>query len=232
MAIFLAIETSTHVCSVALIQDTQVIAHIETYESFSHAEKLTTYIEQILHTAKNKKLNIDAIAVSKGPGSYTGLRIGVSTAKGLAFGFNIPIISIDTLQILAQAALAKSTINTMQPVLYCPMIDARRMEVYTTLYTSKLEQYKKTEALIITANTFVDVLNMHTVYFFGDGAKKCQTIIKHQNAVFLPDLHPLAINMAPFILTKYKNKTFENLAYFEPYYLKDFVATKPKKNLL
>lgn len=189
---------------------------------FSHAEKLHPFIEEVIRQSGISYSNLDAVAVSKGPGSYTGLRIGVSAAKGLCYTLDIPLISVDTLQVLASAVEADEN------SLIVPLLDARRMEVYCAVFNSRFEQIRKTEAEIIDKNSFADFLKKGKTYFLGDGAKKCKEIITDKNAVFLNDHFPSAKNMVVFSTQKFKNSDFEDVAYFEPFYLKDFIAGKPK----
>lgn len=169
----------------------------------------------------------DAVSVSAGPGSYTGLRIGVSTAKGLCYGYDIPLIAVDTLKIISKNAL--TGITEKKDVLLCPMIDARRMEVYTALYNTDLEVIRPVSAEIISENSFAEILEEKTIYFFGNGSGKCKSIITHPNARFLDNAVPLAENMMQLAEHKFSQKEFVDTAYFEPFYLKEFQATTPKK---
>jgi len=224
LAILLNIETATKNCSVSLAENENVLTLTELNEGqFSHAEKLHTFILTVLKDSAKEMHDIDAIAVSKGPGSYTGLRIGVSAAKGLCFALDKPLISIPTLTLLASSIKAKNN------EFIIPLLDARRMEVYSAIFNSKYEQIRKTKAEIIDSNSFNELLDKGKTYFLGDGAAKCKEIIKHNNAVFLDNYFPSAKEMANLSFTKYQTNNFEDLAYFEPYYLKDFVAGKPKK---
>jgi tRNA threonylcarbamoyladenosine biosynthesis protein TsaB len=186
---------------------------------------LNSFIADICKEAGKKLSDIDAVAVSKGPGSYTGLRIGVSAAKGFCFSLNIPLISVDTLQ-----AMAKS--QNHQNVFFCPMIDARRMEVYTALYDAEGNKIEDISAKIIDENSFEKELKANKIIFFGDGAEKCRVVLEsNPNAIFIENVHPSAKYVNELALEKYNNKEFEDLAYFEPFYLKDFIATTPKKLL-
>lgn len=226
MAIILNIETATKNCSVSLSENQNILALAELNEGqFSHAEKLHTFILDVLKHANKTMQNIDAIAVSKGPGSYTGLRIGVSAAKGLCFALDKPLISIATLFSLANA------ISVKKGAFIIPLLDARRMEVYSAIYNHNYEQVKETKAEIIDKNSFKETLEKGKTYFLGDGAEKCKEVITHKNAFFLDNYFPSAKEMAKLSSIKYNNKNFEDVAYFEPYYLKDFVAGKPKKVL-
>ena len=217
------IETATKNCSVSLAKDGVIIAIKELNNgNYSHAEVLHPYIVDILKEAKINSNKIDAIAVSKGPGSYTGLRIGVSAAKGLCFAFDKPLISIETLASLANAI----TINNG---IIVPMLDARRMEVYAAVYNENHQQIREIKAEIIDENSFSEYLEKHKVYFLGDGAQKCKEVISHKNAVFIDDKFPSAKEMAELSYIKYKKSDTEDVAYFEPFYLKDFVVIPEKK---
>ena len=229
MACILNIETSGAVCSVALSETGAVIFSKEKYEGMSHASTLGLFMEEALRFARENGKNPDAVAVSCGPGSYTGLRIGVSTAKGLCYGLDIPLIAIPTLQILTLDALSKLD---FVDYLYSPMIDARRMEVYTALYDKHLSTVKDVSAEIIDENSFAEELSSRKIAFFGTGAEKCKTVIKHPNAIFAENIYPLAKNMLSLSEEKFNRKAFEDVAYFEPFYLKDFVATTPKNKVL
>lgn len=228
MANILCIETSTSACSAALIQDGMVVQNEVNYQERSHATSLSPLIQLILDAIEVKGVKLDAVAVSCGPGSYTGLRIGVSTAKGLCYGRNIPLISINTLELIAFTA---SQGSLRKEALICPMIDARRMEVYTALYTNALDVVKAISAEIVTDEFLIEKLDKQPVVFAGDGAAKCKETITHEGAVFLEGVIPLAENMAQLATSKFKMSDFEDVAYFEPFYLKEFVATTPKKKL-
>lgn len=229
MALILNIETSTKVCSVALGKEGQPVAHRRVHdEQYSHAEKLNLLIEEVMAEAKTDFSQIDAVAVSKGPGSYTGLRIGVSSAKGFCYGTEKPLIAINTLRILATAVKEHSAELTNNALL-CPMLDARRMEVYTALYDTELNIVEPTKALIVNETSFAQQLEMQPIYFFGNGAAKCMEVIDNHNAHLFENLHPEAKTMCPISEAKYTAQEFEDVAYFEPYYLKDFIATVAKK---
>lgn len=189
---------------------------------YSHAEKLHVYVEQVLKEAKISTLQLDAIAVSKGPGSYTGLRIGVSAAKGLAFALNIPLISVSTLEALAHQVKADSGVIV-------PMLDARRLEVYSAIFDTKFNEVRAIEAQILDEKSFESFLLKGKVYFVGDGVNKTKAIIDNNNAVFIENKLPSADQMSALSFDKYKKSDTEDVAYFEPYYLKDFVAIKSKK---
>ena len=229
MALILNIETSTSVCSVCLAENGKKIIGKETYEKNAHSKILTVFIETLFKDINLTVKDIDAVAVSKGPGSYTGLRIGVSAAKGIAYGAGIPLISVSTLQNMAWGAKRKLTVNNND--LLAPMIDARRMEVYTQLFDCEINATNDITAEIIDENFLNDELINKKIYFFGDGASKCKDIITHKNAVFIDNLHPSAGYMIPFSEKAFKEQKFEDVAYFEPFYLKNFVATIPKKNI-
>jgi tRNA threonylcarbamoyladenosine biosynthesis protein TsaB len=225
----LHIETSTNVCSVAVSDNGICVFEKSNNEGLNHAEMLSPFIDEALNEIGNLNLNLDAIAVSGGPGSYTGLRIGVSTAKGLCYGFEIPLIVVDTLQILCEHVIANNKFS--EDSILCPMLDARRMEVYTALYSPTSEKTQDVSAVIITENSFLDILEKHTVYFFGNGSAKCESVITHPHAVFLPDVELLAKDMIRIAEQKYVEKDFADVAYFEPFYLKEFQVTTPKKLL-
>lgn len=227
MSIILGIETATKVCSIALSKDDELLAIEEVGGEYSHAENVTNFIEKVIKKANIQFNDIDAIAVSKGPGSYTGLRIGVSSAKGLCYALNIPLIAIDTLQAMA-LRMAKQTSD--KNLLFCPMIDARRMEVYTAIYNASNELIEPISAKIIDENSFSQLLTKQKVLFFGDGAEKCKIIFEqHSNALFNDDILPSATEINELALKKLNNNELEDVAYFEPFYLKDFIATTPKK---
>jgi len=229
MALILNIETSTTVCSVNIAKNGIKIIGKETKEQNAHSKMLTVFIEEILKIAKLKIKDIDAVAVSKGPGSYTGLRIGVSAAKGIAYGANKKLLSVSTL--LNMTWGAKQLLKPKEDILFAPMIDARRMEVYTQLFDNELNPIDNINAKIINEQSFLNESENKKIFFFGDGAAKCKDTITHKNAVFIEDLHPSADYMIPFSEKAFIENKFENVAYFEPYYLKDFVATIPKKNI-
>jgi len=239
MALILNLETATTVCSVALAKDGHLLAFKEQNGDYSHAENLTLFIEDVFQQAKIKLQDVDAIAVSKGPGSYTGLRIGVSTAKGLCYSLNKPLIAINTLEHLSMSV--SKNLNSQNPDLpsvFCPMLDARRMEVYCALYDSEMHPLYPTSAEIIDEYFLDKILTLSgrgkeelCIYFFGDGAAKCKTILSaDKNAIFIDNIVPSAKNMISFSEQSFINKQFEDVAYFEPFYLKDFVAGKKKMN--
>jgi len=232
MALILCLETSTEVCSVALFRDQAQLAHRESYDRNVHSARLTTFIEEIFTDTGISCNDLDAVAVSKGPGSYTGLRIGVAAAKGLCYAIGKPLIAVPTLQAMAvgieQRRDQKSKIKN-QNVLFCPMIDARRMEVYCGLYDMENHEVREVRAEIIDESSFGEYLSHDTMIFAGEGAAKCKPLLEnHPNAVFLDGFRASAVYMISLAEEKFREKFFENLAYFEPFYLKDFVAGKPR----
>jgi tRNA threonylcarbamoyladenosine biosynthesis protein TsaB len=235
MCRILHIETATEVCSVNIASGGKLLAYRETTESRSHAALLFVFIQELLQTANLTVDDLDAVAVSMGPGSYTGLRIGVSTAKGLCYGSNIPLLAIPTLESMCYGMLnnLNHTSNSIgNDVLLAPMIDARRMEVYTALYNTRLEIIKNTQALVIDKTTFNKLLDDSTIVFFGNGAGKIKDIVVHQNARFYDDFMVSSVHMIEPAFLRFKKKDFVDAAYFEPYYLKDFITTTPRKKIL
>ena len=228
MALILNIETSTEVCSVTISKNGELLYLKETLEGLSHSELLTVFIEELLAENDFKLNELDAVAVSKGPGSYTGLRIGVSVAKGLCYGLEIPLIAVNSLETMGIYA----ALNSTEKMLFCPMIDARRMEVYTALYNSKGDEIKPVSAEIIEEDFLAEYLDNNKILFFGNGAEKCKTQITHSNAIFNGPAKTSAQFMQKLTETKYNKKEFEDVAYFEPFYLKNFVATIPKNRLI
>jgi tRNA threonylcarbamoyladenosine biosynthesis protein TsaB len=231
----LNIETTGENCSVALSEGTSLIKLKEKKEGKSHASKLAVFIDEILQEEKLAVQDIDAISISKGPGSYTGLRIGVSTAKGLCYGADIPLISVHTLQSLSQFLLENASdfnLNIPKDAYLVPMIDARRMEVYSAAFNLKNEFINDVQAEVIDENSYRDLLEERPVVFLGNGAKKCQGIINHPNAMFLDEIDVSAYKMIALSHNQFMKKNYEDVAYFEPFYLKDFRATTPKKGLL
>lgn len=225
----LHIESATLTCSVAIAKNGKWVALRESHDaSYTHAENLAVYIKESLDEAGIKPSELDAVCVSKGPGSYTGLRIGVSSAKGLCYGLRIPLLSVGSLESMTHWAKAEFSEQLTNISFFCPMIDARRMEVYTQLFDASLKQVEPISAVIIDENSFASELEKGQVAFFGDGAAKCKEVINHPNAVFLDDFNPSARGMIALAEAKFADKRFEDVAYFEPYYLKDFVAGKPK----
>jgi len=232
----LHLETATNICSVAVSKGDKLAALRESSEEKSHARLLSVFIREALQEASLKAADLDAVAVSKGPGSYTGLRIGVSTAKGLGYGLNIPVIGIITLRAMAAGALIIPAIQSLQkqsdPPLLCPMLDARRMEVYTGLYTPLLKPVQEISAVILDKTSFREQLENHRMVFFGNGMPKFRETVTHPNAVFNQDVVPSAQFMIPLALEAFHDRKFEDVAYFEPFYLKDFIATTPRKKVL
>lgn len=223
MSIILNIETATKNCSVSIANKGQILAIKELNNgNYSHAEVLHPFIVAILEEANITTDKIDAVAVSKGPGSYTGLRIGVSAAKGLCFAFNKPLISVDTLTSLSYSI-------AIDAGFLVPMLDARRMEVYAAVFNESHQKVRDIQAEIIDENSFSEYLKSNKVYFLGDGSQKCKDIITHENAVFVDAKFPSAKEMAQLSYDKYKKSDIENVAYFEPFYLKDFVVIPEKK---
>ncbi len=229
MAIILSIETSTKVCSVALHRAGELLAMREGFEANSHSETLVDFIKEVLRESELSEKDLNTIAVSKGPGSYTGLRIGVSTAKGLAYALDLPIVAVETMESLAMHGKEKAGI---EDGLIIPMIDARRMEVYCGVYNQDLETINKVSAEIIDEQSFEKQLQEGNVYFFGNGADKCKGTITHPNAVFIEDVYTSAKQVGTLAYEKFKREEFEDLAYFEPYYLKEFMTKPSKKKLL
>lgn len=228
MATILCIETATEVCSVALAQDGEVLMERVSDEDQSHSTLLGVYVEELMEYVRANNLALDAVAVSSGPGSYTGLRIGVSEAKGLSYGLNVPLIAIPTHEIMAWQMKDEA----VESMLLCPMIDARRMEVYTTFFDSELNIVRETKADIIDEDSYADLLEEHEILFFGNGAAKCKETITHGNARFVDNIKPVAAGMVAAAEKAYEDKRFEDVAYFEPFYLKQFVATMAKNKVI
>ena len=223
LILILNIETATKNCSVSISKEGKTIALMELNDgNYSHAEKLHKLIEQVVLEAKIELSDLKAIAVSKGPGSYTGLRIGVSAVKGLCFALDIPMISVNTLQSLALSV-------SIDKGYKIPLLDARRMEVYSQVLNEKNEKIREVSAEIIDSDSFSEFLNADKVYFFGDGAEKCKEIIAHKNAVFIDGKFPSAKEMSVISYEKYGKNDFEDVAYFEPFYLKEFIGGISKK---
>ena len=226
MAKILNIETSTRVCSVTLSIDGKVVSMQESHTQNSHAEQISLFSQKVVTDAGLKFSDLDAVSVSKGPGSYTGLRIGVSTAKGYCYGLDIPLISINTLTTMAAGMKTQlKNKNYSSNTLFCPMIDARRMEVYTALFSNDIGVVEEVSAKIINSKSFENKLSEYQLIFAGDGAQKCKEVLQHQpNAIFYDDFYPSASYQSKIAEQKYLEKDFENTAYFEPLYLKEFVA--------
>jgi tRNA threonylcarbamoyladenosine biosynthesis protein TsaB len=229
MACLLLVETSTKACSLVLAVDGKPVFDRISLDEASHASRLGVFASEAVKQARANRFSIEAVAVSAGPGSYTGLRIGISEAKGLCYGFGIPLISIPTLKIMASQAVHRSPF-TVHP-LYCPMIDARRMEVFSALYDSNLNEIRPVQAEIITENSYKEYLEKGQVVFFGTGADKCRTVIQSPHAVFEENIYPQAKAMIPLAEEAFEKKEFVDVAYFEPFYLKEFQATIPKNKV-
>ncbi|CCY02707.1 universal protein YeaZ [Prevotella sp. CAG:924] len=230
MSCILNIETSTNVCSVAVSQDGQCIFEKEDHSGPNHAEKLGTFVDEALSFTDNHAIPFDAVAVSCGPGSYTGLRIGVSMAKGICYGRGLKLIGVPTLEVLCVPVLLHEMVEE-EDALLCPMLDARRMEVYAQILDRGLKEIRPIHADVVEADTYKEWLDAHPVYFFGNGAAKCKDVITHPNAHFISGIEPLAKNMMPLAEKRNANEKWEDVAYFVPFYLKNFVAKLPRKLL-
>ncbi len=232
MSCILHIETSTAVCSVAVSEDSQVIYHEEerTEQKGAAAERLGSMIDEAMSFTDSHAIPFDAVAVSCGPGSYTGLRIGVSMAKGICFGRNLQLIGVPTLELLCVPVLLRYP-DLEEDALLCPMLDARRMEVFAGVYSRALRPVRGVQADIVDGDTYREWLDQHPVYFFGNGAQKCMETIGHPNAHYIEGIEPLAKWMQPLAERRLLNGQTEDVAYFEPFYLKDYVAKMPKKLL-
>ncbi len=224
MSLILQLETATGNCSVALSENGKTIGIKEKFASNIHASHITLFIEEVIKSVGKTLNQLEAVAVSKGPGSYTGLRIGVSTAKGLCFALDKPLISVETLEAMCYGVQQKD-------YYLCPMLDARRMEVYSAVFTENREKKIETGANIITKDYLSDLLVNRKILFFGSGAEKCKELLKSENAFFIDDFKNSASHFSAIAFEKWQQKQFENVAYFEPYYLKEFMGTIPKKNL-
>lgn len=222
----LNIETSTSCCSAAITIDGKAAAWRENLKSANHARELPVFISELLDEAKQNGWQLDAVALSQGPGSYTGLRIGASTAKGLCYGLNIPLVPTDTLQVVCAAAKAQCAALSMvsEGALLCPMLDARRMEVYTAFYAPQtLQRTDEIKAKVVDEHSFEAELQAHPVYFFGDGAGKCKEVLSSENAHFIDAVVPHARYMGTLAEAAIRHLDVKQMAYFEPFYLKDFV---------
>ena len=234
MARILLLETATEVCSVALSVDGTIVASAEKTEGFRHSELVTLYVDQVIREWDSGVELLDAVCVCRGPGSYTGLRIGVSVAKGMCYALDIPLLSVSTLNAMASNMAFRTRgeeLSGNAPPLLCPMIDARRMEVYTALFDNQGNQLSEITAAIIGEDSFADSLATQKVWFFGNGASKCQAVIRHPNAIFPGEVLASARFMSSLAEERFNNNAFENVSYFEPFYLKDFVATVPKNKV-
>jgi tRNA threonylcarbamoyladenosine biosynthesis protein TsaB len=234
--LILHIETATDICSVSVSEKDQLLSLAESGPERSHATLLNSYIRQVCSESGKVPGELDAVSVSKGPGSYTGLRIGVSTAKGLAYALEIPLLATGTLDHMAYGAVERQEISSIirkygDQVLLCPMIDARRMEVYTALYTPDGTMTGDVSAVIVDRDSYRELLRGHHICFFGNGAEKCREVLDHSNAHFIEGIRPSAAHMVIPAFNRYRERKFEDVAYFEPFYLKEFVATKPRKKV-
>ena len=230
MPLILNIETATEVCSVALAKNGSLISIAESNVPRAHASLLTLLIQQVINESGKSFSDLDAIAVSKGPGSYTGLRIGVATAKGLCYALNKPLLAINTLQIMTAFFLKSEFLNPKPQIpkpkiLFIPLLDARRMEVYAAAFDSDLNFILETKAEIIKENSFLSLLEKQKIFFFGNGTEKCVPFLKNQpNAELIPDFKTSSTGMIQISNEVFSQKKFEDIAYFEPFYLKDFIA--------
>ena len=232
MSYILYLETATKVCSVAVSENENLIAIKESAVANSHSSLITLYAQEVLNEAKIGFNDLSAVCVSMGPGSYTGLRIGVSTAKGFCYSLNIPLIAVNTLQSMANYFLSENKNKINENSLICPMIDARRMEVYSAFFNSKLHFVRETAADIIDEESYSEFLDKKEITFLGDGMQKCKNILsKNKNAMFDDTFNVSSKGMISIGCKKFQEKQFEDVAYFEPFYLKDFLATTPKKLL-
>ena len=230
MSCILHIETSTSVCSVAVSEDGKVIFDKADRTGNNHAEALGSFVDEAMSFADSHAIPLDAVAVSGGPGSYTGLRIGVSMAKGVCYALDIPLISVSTLELMCVPVLLRYD-DMEENALLCPMIDARRMEVYASLYDRALKPVRDIQADVVDSDTYRKWLDERPVYFFGNGAAKCIETINHPNAHIIDGIEPLAKWMMPLAEKKMLINIHEDVAYYVPFYLKDFVAKAPKKLL-
>ncbi len=228
MSCILHIETSTDVCSVAVSQDGACIFEQEEHSGPNHAVRLGTFVDEALSFTDNHGIPFDAVAVSCGPGSYTGLRIGVSMAKGVCYGRQLKLLAVPTLELLCVPVLLEHADELEENALLCPMIDARRMEVYAQIFDRSLKEVRPIQADIVDENTYLSFLERGPVYFFGNGAAKCMAAINHPNARLIEGIEPLAKYMQPLAERRMAEERFEDVAYFVPFYLKDFVAKLPK----
>jgi len=235
--LILHIETATDICSVAISEGDRQLSLVESGQERSHARLLNSFIRQAMKEADLTFKDLQGIAVSKGPGSYTGLRIGVSTAKGLAYSLEIPLLASGTLENMASGSASNKEVAKLisehgTNLLLCPMLDARRMEVYSGFYTVENSLFREVSADIIDKESYRSILESHQVCFFGNGADKCKADLDHSNAHFIDGINPSASSMISPVLGRFRKKLFEDVAYFEPFYLKNFIATIPKKKVL
>lgn len=230
MSCILHIETSTNVCSVAVSEGGGCIFELEDHSGPNHAEQLGKFVDEALSFIDSHAIPLDAVAVSCGPGSYTGLRIGVSMAKGICYGRGVKLIGVPTLELLCTPVLLQEA--AVEPdALLCPMLDARRMEVYAQIFDRSLKEVRPIHADVVDADTYREYLDRQPVYFFGNGAMKCKEVIAHPNARFIEGVEPIAKQMMPLAEMRMARDQFEDVAYFVPFYLKDFVAKQPRKLL-
>lgn len=233
MSLIINLETSTTVCSVSLAENGQILATREDLNGRNHAALLTSFIGDVLDTAGRKPDELSAVAVSRGPGSYTGLRIGVSVAKGMAYALSVPLLSVETLKMMASGYLEENPAFKNEPgILLCPVIDARRMEVYSALYSTRVEQAREVKAEVIVEKSFNDELRSNRLIIFGDGARKCRDVLKSGRITIDEKFCISSRHMVHLSFQKLENKEFEDVAYFEPFYLKDFIATIPKNKVI
>lgn len=228
MCTILHLETSTSVCSAALSHEGKILLNRENFDGQSHSTLVGVFAEEMMSYARQNGLNPDAVSVSSGPGSYTGLRIGVSEAKGLSYGLGVPLIAIPTHTLMAHQMRDR----VEDGALLCPMIDARRMEVYAAFFDAQMNVVRPVSADIVDDGSYLHLLEKHKIYFFGNGAEKCRQVITHPNAVFVAGVHPLASAMTKLAEKAFRERQFADTAYFEPFYLKEFVATVAKNPLL
>jgi tRNA threonylcarbamoyladenosine biosynthesis protein TsaB len=232
MLCFLAIETSTKACSIVITVDGQPVIERINVDGVSHSSQLGVFVFEAVEYARANNFILSAVAVSSGPGSYTGLRIGVSEAKGLCYGFGIPLIAIPTLKILAAGVRFSCGESLEEGSILCPLLDARRMEVYSALYDKNLNVIRPVQADIIDENSFKEYLEHRPVVFFGDGSDKCKALIQSPNALFINSVYPTATAMIPLVEEAFAAGKFEDVAYFEPFYLKEFQATVAKNKVI
>lgn len=232
MAVIINIETSTNVCSAALTAEGMVLCHYENFDGQNHAALLSGYVKNCLDWARDHEMKIEAVAVSMGPGSYTGLRIGLSEAKGLAFALDVPLIGVDTLQLMAVNVMFNHLPEDIMDPLFVPMIDARRMEVYTGVYDMALNALVEPKPLILDENSYKEIEPGRPMLFFGNGSDKARDVITRRDAMFIPDVAPLAVDMIALAERDYAQRRFLDIAYSVPTYLKEFQATKPKSPLI
>ena len=239
MACILHIETSTDVCSIAVSIDGECIFDIveqSNGKGSQASEKIGSMVDEAMKVVEARGKKLDAVAVSSGPGSYTGLRIGTSMAKGIAYGSDVKLIAVPTLQLLCVPLLLNeekhfASLAETDEILLCPMLDARRMEVFAALYDTSLHEVRGVQSDIVDADTYKEFLDHHHVFFFGNGAGKCMDVIQHPNAHYIPDVQPLAKNMMPLAEQRHHKSQYEDVAYFTPQYFKDYQAKLPKKLL-